>query len=220
MHILLADDHRLVRDGLKFFLDKLGPEVSVIEADTFDEALSRAAEADALDLIILDLAMPGMNGLGGFEIMRARFPEVPVVILSGAYRRDDVLDALDRGAHGFIPKTLSGEAMLNALKLVMSGERYVPAVIFSDVDPGPGGNGGNGGNGAALAGDNPLLRLTRRERDVLEVLTKGFSNKEIARELDVREVTVKVHLKGVYRKLGVENRTLAVKIAMQFGWGA
>ena len=119
------------------------------------------------------------------------------MILSGAYRRNDVLNALGRGAHGFIPKTLSGGAMLNALLLVMSGERYVPAVIFSDVDP------GSGGNCAALAGDNPLLRLTRRERDVLEVLlTKGFSNKEIARELDVQEVTVKVHLKGVYRKLG------------------
>ncbi len=216
MNILLADDQRLVRETLGMFLNKLGPEVSVIEAGTFDEALSRAAEADVLDLVILDLVMPGMNGLAGLDAMRARLPEVPVVILSGAYRRDDVLDALDRGAHGFIPKTLSAAAMLNVLRLVLSGERYLPSVIFSDAAPWRGEGGGNGA--AAPAGDNPLRRLTRREHDVLAVLTKGWSNKEIARELDLQEVTVKVHLKGVFRKLGAANRTQAVKIALQLGW--
>ncbi|MFQ5783875.1 MAG: response regulator [Alphaproteobacteria bacterium] len=215
MQILLADDHRLVRDGLKFYFDRLGPDVDVIEAETFDEALSKASELDGLDLIILDLKMPGMNRLVGLEVMRARFPDVPVVILSGSYHRSDVINALERGAHGFIPKTLSGKAMLNALKLVISGEKYVPAVIFSEAKPGLA--GARSGN-VAFSDDSPLQRLTPRERDVLALLTKGLSNKEIARGLEVQEVTVKVHLKGVFRKLGASNRTQAVKIAMQLGW--
>ncbi len=217
MDILLADDHRLVRDGLKFFLERLGPDVKVAEAETFDEALSRAAECDNLQLIILDLVMPGMNGLTGLEVMRARFPDVPVVILSGSYQRNEVINAINRGAHGFIPKTLSGKAMLSALQLVISGEKYVPSVIFSEGQMG----GSMGGNGVgSFSDDSPLQRLTPRERDVLGLLTKGHSNKEIARALGLQEVTVKVHLKGVFRKLGASNRTQAVKIAMQLGWEA
>ncbi len=213
MDILLADDHRLVRDGLKFFLERLGPDVKVAEAETFDEALSSAAECDDLQLIILDLVMPGMNGLTGLEVMRARFPDVPVVILSGSFQRNEVINAINRGAHGFIPKTLSGKAMLSALQLVVSGEKYVPSIIFSE--------GQMGGNGVgSFADDSPLQRLTPRERDVLGLLTKGHSNKEIARALGLQEVTVKVHLKGVFRKLGAVNRTQAVKIAMQLGWEA
>ena len=217
MQILLADDHRLVRDGIRFFLVRLASDVTIIEAETFDEALSLASKADDLDLIILDLGMPGMNGLTGLEVMRTRFPDVPVVILSGSYHRSDVLNALDRGAHGYIPKTLSGKAMLNALQLVISGERYVPSIIFAESHPGQSMGRSNGG---ALAADSPLQRLTPRERDVLALLSKGYSNKEIARDLELQEVTVKVHLKGVFRKLGAANRTQAVKIAMQLGWDA
>ncbi|MFQ5959114.1 MAG: response regulator [Alphaproteobacteria bacterium] len=217
MHILLAADHRLVRDGLKLFVVRLASEVDVVEASTFDEALSQATGAEKLDLIILDLAMPGMNGLAGLEVMRARFPGVPVVILSGTLHRSEVINALDRGAHGYIPKTLSGESMLNALQLVVSGEKYVPSVICSDTGAGP---TPAPGNGVAFSGDSPLQRLTPRERDVLGLLTKGYSNKEIARDLELQEVTVKVHLKGVFRKLGAANRTQAVKIAMQLGWEA
>ena len=216
MRILLADDHRLVRDGIRFFLVRLASDVTIIEAETFDEALSLATESGDFDLIILDLAMPGMNGLTGLEVMRTRFPDVPVVILSGSYHRSDVLNALERGAHGYIPKTLSGKAMLNALQLVISGERYVPSIIFAESHPGQ----SMGRNGGTLAPDSPLQRLTPRERDVLALLSKGMSNKEIARDLELQEVTVKVHLKGVFRKLGAANRTQAVKIAMQLGWDA
>ncbi len=215
MHILLADDHRLVRDGLKLFLDRLASEVDIVEAATFDEALSQASSVESLDLIILDLAMPGMNGLTGLEVMRARFPGVPVVILSGTLHRNEVINALDRGADGYIPKTLSGKAMLNALQLVVSGEKYVPSVIFTEA-----GGARAGGDGFAFSGDSPLQRLTPRERDVLGLLTKGHANKEIARQLGLQEVTVKVHLKGVFRKLGATNRTHAVGIAIELCWEA
>lgn len=218
MQILLADDHRLVREGVTFFLERLESDVHVVEAETFDEALSQASEADDLQLIILDLAMPGMNGLTGLEVMRSRFPEVPVVILSGTYHRSEVMNALDRGAHGYIPKTLSGKAMINALKLVVSGEKYIPSIIFSDAQAGSADS--RGLVGGTFSGDSPLQRLTPRERDVLALLSKGHANKEIARQLGLKEVTVKVHLKGVFRKLGAANRTQAVKIAMQLGWDA
>ncbi len=201
-----------------FFLERLDSDVHVVEAETFDEALLQASEADDLDLIILDLAMPGMNGLTGLEVMLSRFPDVPVVILSGSYHRNDVLNALDRGAQGYIPKTLSGKAMVRALQLVVSGEKYVPSVIFSDPQAGPAIT--RGFVGGTFSGDSPLQRLTPRERDVLGLLTKGHANKEIARQLGLKEVTVKVHLKGVFRKLGAANRTQAVKIAMQLGWEA
>lgn len=218
MQVLLADDHRLVREGLTFFLERLDTDVSVVEAGTFDEALSQASETDNLDLIILDLVMPGMNGFTGLEVMRSRFPGVPVVILSGSYNRSDVLTALDRGAQGYIPKNLSGKAMIRALQLVVSGERYVPSVIFSDTE----GNSSvtRGFVAGNYSGDSPLNRLTPRERDVLGHLSQGLTNKEIARNLGLKEVTVKIHLKGVFRKLGATNRTQAVKIALQLGWEA
>lgn len=217
MHVLLADDHELVRSGLKFYLERLASKVTVIEAATFEEALVNSSQAPQLDLIILDLKMPGMNGFAGLEMMRARFPKVPAVILSGSVRRGDVLTALAAGAAGYIPKTLSGKAMFNALQLILAGETYVPSIVLPDSDSMPGQP--DAGKDAA-AGDNALSKLTPRERDALALLTQGYSNKEIARRLEIEEITVKVHLSGVYRKLHATNRTQAVRIAMQLGWAA
>ena len=143
-------------------------------------------------------------------------PGVPVVILSGTYDRKLVLDALVRGAHGYIPKNLGGKAMLSALQLVLSGEKFVPSLILEDDEqPAPGRSGGGD-----VPLDNPIHRLTRRERDVLAVLVEGHPNKEIARQLGLQEVTIKVHLKGVFRKLGATNRTQAVRIANDLGWNS
>ena len=213
MHILLADDHRLFRDGIKFFLEKMNDTVDVVEADTLDEALAHEEDAEPPDLILLDLVMPGMHGLAGLDAVRARYPGVPVVIVTGFYRREDVFKALDRGAQGFIPKTLSGQAMLNALQLVTAGERYVPSAILSEV-PMP----GFAETRPSFVLEAPFDRLTRRERDVLAHLTHGATNREIADQLGLKEVTVKVHLKGVFRKLGVTNRTQAVRLALDSGW--
>lgn len=218
MHVLLADDHELVRSGLKLYLKRLASKVTVIEAATFEEALVNSSQAPQLDLIILDLKMPGMNGFAGLETMRARFPEVPAVILSGSVRRGDVLMALAAGAAGYIPKTLSGKAMFSALQLILAGETYVPSIVLPDSDSMPGQPDAR--KGASATGDNPLSKLTPRERDALALLTQGYSNKEIARRLEIEEITVKVHLSGVYRKLHAANRIQAVKIAMQLGWAA
>jgi len=217
MRILLADDHRLVRDGVKSFLARLDDDVSVIEAASLDEATDKADGDDGLDLIILDLVMPGMNGLSGLVRMRALKPDVPIVIMTGFFRRDDVLAALERGAHGFIPKTLSGMAMTNALRLVIDGERYVPSRVLGDghsLAP------GFGESAVAFGFEGPLGELTQRQREVLSRLVRGSTNREIADALGLKEVTVKVHLKGVFRKLGVTNRTQAARLALEAGWRA
>ncbi|HCK18391.1 MAG TPA: DNA-binding response regulator [Thalassospira sp.] len=217
MNILLADDHDLVRDGITSFLKLAAPEVEVAQAKDFAEALSVVDGEGNVDLTILDLNMPGMNGLSGLTVMRQKHPEIPVVILSGSVKRSDVLNALEHGASGYLPKTLSGKSLINALRLILSGEKYIPSALLEDdgaqIRPGEIDLDG-------LAPDNPLRQLTNREREVLGLLTKGLSNKEIAKQLTVREITVKVHLTGIFKKLGAANRTQAVKIAMQLGWEA
>ncbi len=217
MNILLADDHDLVRDGITSFLQTAAPDVTVAQAKDFAEALAIVNGDQTIDLTILDLNMPGMNGLSGLTVMRQKCPDVPVVILSGSVKRSDVLNALEHGASGYLPKTLSGKSLINALRLVMSGEKYIPSALLED-------DGGTIRPGEidldGLEPDNPLRQLTNREREVLALLTKGLSNKEIAKQLSVREITVKVHLTGIFKKLGAANRTQAVKIAMQLGWEA
>ena len=215
--ILLADDHDLVRDGITSFLKAAAPDLRILEARDFGESLTVASGDHSIDLAVLDLNMPGMNGLSGLTVMRQKFPDMPVVILSGSIKRTDVLNALEHGAAGYLPKTLSGKALVNALRLMLSGEKYIPATLLED-------SGRNTKPGEidleGLEPDSPLRQLTNREREVLALLTKGLSNKEIAKRLDVREITVKVHLTGIFKKLGASNRTQAVKIAMQLGWEA
>jgi two-component system nitrate/nitrite response regulator NarL len=208
MRILIADDHDLVRDTIEEFLKRLGDETEVLQAATLPEAMTLVArQEDRLDMILLDLRMPGMNGLAGLTAMRQKCPDVPVVILSGDVNPDVVRGALQAGAAGFIPKTMRGAAMLNAIRLVQSGGRYVPDLIVT--------------NGTANlledAGRNPK-NLTPRERQVLGQLVKGLSNKEIGRALSIEEITVALHLRSIYRKLEVSTRTQAVRIALQLGW--
>ncbi|MBY0430646.1 MAG: response regulator transcription factor [Rhodospirillales bacterium] len=221
MHILVADDHNLVRDGLKPFLCELDPDATIHDACCFQEALAIATATveKGLGLVLLDLKMPGMNGLQGIETIRAALPKIPVVILSGHVNRDDVLAAVKAGASGYIPKTISGTSLINALRLVLSGETYLPSSIFSgkpededasitvDVVP-------------LKSGVTPLDGLTAREREILGYLIEGLTNKEIARHLDLQEITIKIHLRNVYRKIGAANRAQAVRISLSSGFKA
>lgn len=213
MEILLADDHDLVRETLKFFLEKIDPECRVTEAANFPEALEAADRANHLDLILLDLRMPGMNRFSGLDTMRRRFPKVPVVIISGFIGRDDIVDAIHHGAAGVIPKTLGSKAMLVALRLVMAGETFVPTVIAQDDAPFDGGTPPDDSSGIG-----PIHKLTSREREVLQLLISGLTNKQIGKRLGIQEVTVKLHMRGIFRKFNAANRTQAVRIAIQNGW--
>ncbi|HSK39403.1 MAG TPA: response regulator transcription factor [Arenibaculum sp.] len=204
MRVLLADDHNLVRDALTSYVERLEPTAEVLTAESLSEAVSVAERSAVLDLVILDLRMPGMNGLQGLREMRALLPAVPVVIMSGGANQEDVRAALDLGARGFLPKTLSGPALVSAIKLILAGERFVPFDAFDAPDEAPVSGKSEG---------MPLL--TQREREVLGYLEKGWSNKEIARALELQEVTIKLHIRGICRKLGAKNRTQAALRAQE-----
>lgn len=216
MRILLADDHDLVREALSLLFKQYFEDCEVVEAGALDPALEHIAKNKQFDLVLLDLRMPGMDGLGGLKRTLEKVDrKTPVVLLSGAYRSEDVRHAIEAGAQGFIPKTLRGQALANAVKLVLAGEKYLPSSILSDLSEGFSSSTsetkviGNFGN------EGDFSRLTPREREVLALLAEGRPNKDIARHLDLREITVKYHLKNIYRKLNVSNRAQAVKMAFE-----
>ncbi|MGH6928738.1 MAG: response regulator, partial [Dongiaceae bacterium] len=204
MRILLADDHDLVRDTIEEFLKRLAEDLQVHHAATLSQALDVVRSAADLDLILLDLRMPGMNGLAGLKSVQAESGSVPVVILSGEADPKTIRNALQAGAAGFVPKTMRGTTLLNALRLVLAGERYIPDVLLAEPAADDGADG-----------DQGLASLTRRERDVMRLLVEGLPNKEIGRRLKIEVVTVALHLRSIYRKLGVASRTQAVRMALE-----
>lgn len=201
MKVLVADDHGLFREGIRHLLADLGEAVEVLEAGNGAAALSCAAAHADIDLVLLDLNMPDMNGFAALEQFGDRFPGLPVVILSAETRRADMQRALELGALGFIPKDSTGSVMLQALRLVLAGGIYVPPAL---APPAP---------GKAGAADAPAARLTERQREVLALLARGETNKEIAAHLDLSEATVKMHVTAIMKALGASNRTQAVLAA-------
>jgi DNA-binding NarL/FixJ family response regulator len=206
LHVIVADDHALIRELLERQLKELDADVRVYHAGTLQQVLEFARTAERLDLIILDLRMPGMNGFAGLQAVRQKWPEVPVAILSGQIDPQTIREALQAGAAGYLPKTMRAAGMLNALRLILDGERYVPE---SALNP----SAATGGGETAAAAE-----FSRRERDVIKQLMLGHTNKEIARDLQIEEVTVALHLRSIYRKLAVRNRTQAVRILLERGW--
>lgn len=199
MRLLLADDHDLFREAISALVaSETG--IEVVSSPDLADVMSRL-ETESYDLVLLDYQMPGMNGLEGLDRARDRAGATPVALISGTTRRDLAEEALERGAAGFVPKTLGVQAMIAAVRRMAAGERFAPLAMLDDTP--------------AQAG--VLEELTRRERDVLQGICAGKSNKEIARDLDVQEVTVKLHVKTLSRKLGARNRTHAAMIARNAG---
>lgn len=216
MKILVADDHSLFRRGLSLLLSKLYPKVSVVEAKDVDEVFASLESGHRFDLVLLDVAMPGMDGLHGLERLRARLPDTPIVMLSALTDTRDIVRAIQLGARGYIFKAASDQVLKHALSLVFSGETYIPSSAFLGQEWEELAETSGAGAGFALNG--PLRRLTERQRDVLTLLMKGQSNKEIARGLELLESTVKAHIREILKKLGATNRTQAVMIAAGLGW--
>jgi DNA-binding NarL/FixJ family response regulator len=213
MRLLIADDHNLVRDALKNYIERFEPEADVLTAADLSEALSIVETDERLDLVILDLKMPGMRGCASIADVHALRPALAVAIMSGSAQPQDVTEALAHGGRGFIPKTMAGAALVSAIRLIMAGEVFVPPSMFGYGASPSTSSHGNGG--APAHSETPAL--TQREREVLGHLSRGYANKEIARFLDLQEVTIKLHVRGICRKLGAKNRTQAVTRAMDAG---
>ncbi|MEL7097196.1 MAG: response regulator transcription factor [Pseudomonadota bacterium] len=201
MKILIADDHDLVRDTLSAFMEN-EPDLQVTAVANLDEACE-AARKTLFDLILLDYSMPGMNGLEGLAKAMEAGDGRPVAIMSGIAPKAVAQDALDAGAIGFLPKTMGAKSLINAVRFMAAGETFVPVKFMTADDPEP---------------QNELAKgLSQRELEVLSGLCRGLSNKEIARELDLQEVTIKLHVKTTCRKLDAKNRTQAAMIAKEAG---
>ena len=208
MKILVVDDHALIREALRGLFRDLKPDATLLEAADAADAMALLAEQPDIALVLLDLSLPDRDGLGLLTELRARYPGTSVVVLSGFADRANVVQALDRGALGFIPKSAGREVMTSALNLVFSGGVYIPPEILGSRSP------------AAVTAQLPPidLGLTGRQADVLALMMQGKTNKAICRRLDLAEPTVKNHVTAILKVLGVSNRTEAVLAASARGW--
>jgi two-component system nitrate/nitrite response regulator NarL len=203
MRILIADDHDLLRDTLVLYLEGAGGFETAAVSD-FPGALAMLEAGEDFDVVLLDLNMPGMNGLDGLQRALAAREGLRVALISGAASREIAEQALEMGAAGFLPKTLPAKSLVNAVKFMAMGEQYAPIDFMTAPEEEAPVN--------ALAS-----KLSERELQVLRGLTEGKSNKEIARDLDLTEPTIKLHMKTLYRKVGASNRTQAALIARDAG---
>jgi len=209
MKALIADDHNLIREGIKLILNRLMDSVDILEADNFDDAHRIVVANTDLDLIVMDLFMPGMTGPQGVSIVRNSAPVVPVIVLSMSENPEHMRDALKFGANGYIPKTSKNSILTNAINLVLEGGIYIPPEMLGVIT-----NRDNCDTAADNNSRKPVL--TGRQMEVLNLIAKGKTNKDIARLLDISDTTVKSHTTTIFRQLGADNRTQAVHYALQF----
>lgn len=232
MRLLVADDHTLFRDALVQYLERAEPGIELKVARDYYEAETLLAKDSMYDLVLLDFKMPGMRGHDGLKTLANKYPDLRIAVMSGVAEPDDITKAMDLGAAGYFPKTLSGKALLKAIQVVLAGQRFMPLDQDSRMMPAyyeDGALGNPGGYGVQTARADNIAReegamktaddinLTPREREVLAYLLKGTSNKEIARDLGLQLVTVKLHVRGICRKLNVKNRTQAALQAKELG---
>lgn len=210
MKILLADDHTLFREGMHYVLSKLGEQVSIIDADSFPIALDMAWKNPDLDLALLDLQMPGSDGAISIKLFHARYPDVPIVVISGTDERNDIIGAMSNGAMGFISKASSSKDMVLALRMVLDGGTYLPPQMLQAVSA-------ENELGDGRSWRTNKVGLTARQMEVLQHLGQGLPNKDIAEAIKLAEGTVKIHIAGIFHALRVNNRIEAVRVARNMG---
>lgn len=205
--VLMVDDHAMVREGTRLLVAQQELGCELLEAGTWAEAKHLLAITPGMDWVLLDLALPDVDGLAALGELRAAHPDVPVVVLSASEDRAVVLECINRGAMGFIAKTSSGKELADALRVVFAGGVYLPPSILGKPAPS---RAPEGGVMAAKREELAELGLTPRQIEVLELMVQGLSNKSIAQKLELAEPTVKTHVAAGLRALNVKNRTQAV----------
>lgn len=212
LKLLVVEDHALVREGLLGLLSQLENDTLVHGVGDFEAALSWLDAEDDVDLLLLDLAMPGIDGFAGLDILRKGFPALPVVVVSAFDDMPTVTRVMNLGASGFIPKAYSGEALLSAVREVLDGNIFMPGES----------------NGARLDSVPPVppsqvsiqpaeIGLTDRQSQVLALMVRGLSNRDIAEQLGLSEGTVKIHATAVFKTLGINSRTQALVTVSRYG---
>lgn len=212
--ILLADDHQLFVDGISHILKKLADEVEITAVSDAQQTIDAIESGQEFDLILLDLDMPGMDGLSILQRMHERGHWLPIVVVSGTERVKTIKDALDYGALGFVPKAHNSQQMLDAMRAVLEGDIYVPEDIQKQID--------NLESQRVLKTsesniDIKSFGITSRQHSVLKLMAKGYSNKEICTSLFLSEHTVKAHVSALFKHLNAKNRTNCVQIAQSEG---
>lgn len=209
LRIVVADDHALVRGGLVLMIEMATPNTEIIEANSFDQVAEILSEQDSIDLMLLDLMMPGMENQKGISTICSTWPGIPIIIVSVNEDIDTIRKALAAGAMGYIPKTSSPDVTISAIQLVLAGGIYVPPHILQQS-----------ANLSVSSAPKPepeihleaaqITALSRRQLEVLDLIASGKSNQAIADELGLTIPTVKMHVSGIFKKLVVRNRTEAV----------
>ena len=207
MKLLIVDDHAILREGLAAMLRQAGPDTEVLQASASADGLRLAETHADLDAVFLDLEMPGGGGMSAIPEFGKRRPELPVIVLSSSEDPRDVRRALALGALGYVPKSSPPRALLSALQLVLSGSIYVPPLMLGPAAAAP--------RSAGTDAARPSAALTERQLEVLRLLGKGLSNKEIGRDLGLSEKTVKAHVTAIFKTLNVVNRTQAASAARE-----
>lgn len=213
LKLLVVEDHALVREGLVGLLKQLEDEVQVFDRADFESALALLEQEPEIDLLLLDLALPGIDGFAGLDVLRRRFPSMPVVVVSAFDDVPTVNRVLNLGASGFIPKALSGDALLAALRDVLEGNIYRPSANqasarLDDAVPVP-------LFGVSMRPEE--IGLTERQAQVLCLMVRGLSNRDIGAEMGLSEGTIKIHATAVYKALGVTSRTQALVAVSRYG---
>jgi DNA-binding NarL/FixJ family response regulator len=212
VRILVCDDHAIFRAGLRGVLGELAAQSDLLEASDVEQALTLVEAHPDTDLVLLDLHMPGTDGRTGLRQLRAAQPALPVVIVSATDDPAEMRRVLEEGASGFIPKASTSAELLAALRLVLAGGVYVPRAALAAP--------------AAPAGSSAARREQRRERagtltarqvEVLSLMARGLTNREICDVLEIREGTVKTHIAAIFETLEVTNRTEAAVAARELG---
>ena len=209
MKLLIVDDHPVLREGLAALLRQAGPSAEVLQACDAGEGLAIVEVHADLDVVVLDLTMPGMDGLHAISEFGRKRPELPVIVLSSSEDPQDARKALALGALGYVPKSASQRVLLSAIRTVLNGDLYIPPLVLNEP-------AAEAERQSGLP-DSSAARMTARQIEILSMLSKGQPNKTIATTLDLSEKTVKAHITAIFRALNVVNRTQAAAVGRDHG---